>query len=327
MAAEIREQFALASCLDTFGDDGEIEGAAQSDKYLNNTRMYLAVVADTAEEAIIRSVPQLVKACSATDGTIQAIAGWMSPKIIERYSHVRNEAKRAAVAVWTLVRLQYLKTQAEEMRLEREAMKRQADLMEQQANEARESAAQATAIAKQSADAASLNAAAQVSSERAWVQVEVVGDKYWVEQPSGSSKMWFRPLIKNFGRTPATIEFIVVRPHFIPADERFPDPPQLPPEPEYASPQSALTDQRAFLPPAMGINLLAVAIDEADFEAMKKGEKFLYVYGQILYRDITGEGRTSNFCNLYWIPPFEAHPAPEGFTTPGDTPAAYTEYT
>lgn len=36
------------------------------DKYLNNTRMYLAVSAEAAEETILRSVPQLVKACSAT---------------------------------------------------------------------------------------------------------------------------------------------------------------------------------------------------------------------------------------------------------------------
>jgi type VI secretion system protein ImpJ len=36
------------------------------DKYLNNTRMYLAVSADANDETILRSVPQLVKACSAT---------------------------------------------------------------------------------------------------------------------------------------------------------------------------------------------------------------------------------------------------------------------
>jgi integrase len=35
----------------------------------------------------------------ASDGTIQALAGWMSPKMIERYSHVRNEAKRKAVSI------------------------------------------------------------------------------------------------------------------------------------------------------------------------------------------------------------------------------------
>jgi integrase len=40
-----------------------------------------------------------IAAGGAMDGTLQAIAGWMSPKMIERYSHVRNQAKREAIAV------------------------------------------------------------------------------------------------------------------------------------------------------------------------------------------------------------------------------------
>ncbi len=40
--------------------------AIEQDKYLANTRMYLAFYADTSEESIIRKVPQLVKACSAS---------------------------------------------------------------------------------------------------------------------------------------------------------------------------------------------------------------------------------------------------------------------
>ncbi len=36
----------------------------------------------------------------ASDGTIQSLAGWMSPKMIERYSHVRNEAKRRAISIF-----------------------------------------------------------------------------------------------------------------------------------------------------------------------------------------------------------------------------------
>jgi type VI secretion system protein ImpJ len=40
--------------------------AIDQDKYLTNTRMYLAFSADTSEESIIRKVPQLVKACSAS---------------------------------------------------------------------------------------------------------------------------------------------------------------------------------------------------------------------------------------------------------------------
>ena len=40
--------------------------AVDQDKYLNNTRMYLAVAADASDDTIIRRVPQLVKVCSAT---------------------------------------------------------------------------------------------------------------------------------------------------------------------------------------------------------------------------------------------------------------------
>ena len=40
--------------------------AIDQDKYLANTRMYLAISADAGDETIIRRVPQLVKACSAT---------------------------------------------------------------------------------------------------------------------------------------------------------------------------------------------------------------------------------------------------------------------
>ncbi len=40
--------------------------AIDQDKYLTNTRMYLAFSADTSEDSIIRKVPQLVKACSAS---------------------------------------------------------------------------------------------------------------------------------------------------------------------------------------------------------------------------------------------------------------------
>jgi len=40
--------------------------ALQNEKYLRDTRMYLAVSAEIKEEAIIRDVPRLVKVCSAT---------------------------------------------------------------------------------------------------------------------------------------------------------------------------------------------------------------------------------------------------------------------
>lgn len=41
-----------------------------------------------------------VDAGGAADQTLQELLGWMSPKMIKRYSHVRAEAKRRAVAVF-----------------------------------------------------------------------------------------------------------------------------------------------------------------------------------------------------------------------------------
>ncbi len=46
------------------------------------------------------STASRLAAGGATDQTLQALLGWMSPKMIERYSHVRSEAKRRAVAVF-----------------------------------------------------------------------------------------------------------------------------------------------------------------------------------------------------------------------------------
>jgi len=46
------------------------------------------------------SAAQRLAAGGATDQTLQALLGWMSPKMIERYSHVRAEAKRRAVKVF-----------------------------------------------------------------------------------------------------------------------------------------------------------------------------------------------------------------------------------
>jgi integrase len=46
------------------------------------------------------SAASRMAAGGATDQTLQALLGWMSPKMIERYSHVRAEAKRKAVRVF-----------------------------------------------------------------------------------------------------------------------------------------------------------------------------------------------------------------------------------
>jgi integrase len=44
-----------------------------------------------------------IAAAGTTDQTLRAIAGWMSPKMIEKYSHVRATAMRKAVSVFDKV--------------------------------------------------------------------------------------------------------------------------------------------------------------------------------------------------------------------------------
>ena len=46
------------------------------------------------------SAASRIAAGGATDQTLQALLGWMSPKMIEKYSHVRAAAKRKAVSVF-----------------------------------------------------------------------------------------------------------------------------------------------------------------------------------------------------------------------------------
>jgi integrase len=49
------------------------------------------------------SAASRIAAGGATDSTLQSLLGWMSPKMIERYSHVRADAKRRAVSVFDVV--------------------------------------------------------------------------------------------------------------------------------------------------------------------------------------------------------------------------------
>jgi hypothetical protein len=235
------------------------------------------------------------------------------------------------VGICTLV---YLRKQAAETRLQRkvmarqlEEMKRQADLMEQQAADAREAAAEATKLARQSAEAATTNAEALINSERAWVNVEIDEPPFLTRDASGNGIVWIRPKVKNYGRTPARVEMIIYRPHQIPKDDRFPKPPQLPAEPDYVSPETVYTDLQAFLPPTAAVVPLQIPVPELDFAAIRGRAVFLYIYGQVLYRDMLETGRGAKFCYVYWVPDDPADPNPEIFMTDGNTPQAYLEYT
>jgi hypothetical protein len=49
------------------------------------------------------SAASKIAVSGATDQTLQASLGWMSPKMIEKHSHVRAEARRRAVSVFDMV--------------------------------------------------------------------------------------------------------------------------------------------------------------------------------------------------------------------------------
>jgi integrase len=59
-----------------------------------------AAAVESRWQDLRHSCASRLAAGGATDQTLQALLGWMSPKMIERYSHVRAEAKRRAVMVF-----------------------------------------------------------------------------------------------------------------------------------------------------------------------------------------------------------------------------------
>jgi hypothetical protein len=182
------------------------------------------------------------------------------------------------------------------------------------------------------ADAAKKSAEALIKSERAWINVEVNTSEKLTEVrlPPTLDQFWIWPRIKNYGKTPARITRIVIRPHLLPAAiPNLPQhiPPQLPPEPEYASELTADSEAEIMVPPQVEISPFPAGIDVSDFERIKQRVEFLYVYGYVNYTDISGLHRQTRFCQLYWVPFGIKDPHGEDFLWYRNTPAAYTEST
>ena len=77
----------------------------------------------------------------------------------------------------------------------------------------------------------------------------------------------------------------------------------------------------------MSITPVAVSMSKSHFNDAQKREVFLYIYGTVMYLDISDTERESRFCYLYWIPANPDDPNREGFMTAGNTPHAYTQST
>jgi hypothetical protein len=120
-----------------------------------------------------------------------------------------------------------------------------------------------------SANAAESTATSLVESERAWVGVTIT--KTSLTRPGiDTGFVWFWPDVMNYGRTPAHIVRVVVRPHQVPMGSDPTEPPILPTEPEYKSPESIGFEREGLIPPSSGITPIAVKITTTDYALLQQ---------------------------------------------------------
>ncbi len=157
----------------------------------------------------------------------------------------------------------------------------------------------------------------QISGERSWVLVDPgnIPDDF-EPVPDRVAFLEVRPIIKNYGKTPAHITRVGI------SEDKVPATGKLQPEPQYKYEQSV----DIMLPPDLPIQPLRILIPQADFIDVRQGDPTLYVYGFIDYIDLGDKPRKSKFCFVYNVPSgFTSFK--RGFYIPGNAPAAYTECT
>jgi hypothetical protein len=145
--------------------------------------------------------------------------------------------------------------------------------------------------AKASADAALLNARAVINSERPWMIIELTPIPGVPKEGYVVFRAW------NRGRTPAEILAYQGNFFYHGHDEQFkPDPTFKPLETRY----------RVCISPGNSIEIygfsLTGSLPPDHWEWMQKERKYMYFYGNIVYRDlISNEEHESRFC--YWLSP------------------------
>lgn len=157
----------------------------------------------------------------------------------------------------------------------------------------------------------------QISGERAWVLVDPgnIPDDF-EPRPDRVAFLEVRPIIRNYGKTPAHITRVGI------SEDRVPATGKLQPEPKYKHEQSV----DIMLPPDLPIQPLRILIPQANFIDVRQGDPTLYVYGFIDYIDLGDKPRKSKFCFVYNVPSgFTSFK--RGFYIPGNVPSAYTECT
>jgi hypothetical protein len=174
--------------------------------------------------------------------------------------------------------------------------------------------------AKKTADAAEAtekNVEAVLNSSRAWILVDpgVIPDDFEPD-PNLIAFLEIRPIIKNYGKTPAKITRMGISQVNLPTNDK------LPPEPTDQHVQSA----DIVLPPDLPIQPLKLMIAQTDFIEVRRGDPLLYVHGFVDYVDLGDRPRTSRFCFIYNVPSGFTS-LKRGFYIPGNVPPAYTKCT
>ncbi|MGB8535583.1 MAG: hypothetical protein WCD57_04150, partial [Acidobacteriaceae bacterium] len=174
-----------------------------------------------------------------------------------------------------------------------------------------------TAATEKAAEASLEQANHLVASERAYVLIETgeITDEFSSDE-SAVGAMDLRPVIRNFGKTPARIVgFSINRSDISRRD-------QLPPEPTYR--ESPIVE--ISLPPELAIQPMNIQISLRDFAEPRRGNTTLYIYGFVDYLDFAEQKRRSRFCFIYYIPRGPSA-MKRGFHMAAEVPSAYTKNT
>lgn len=158
-----------------------------------------------------------------------------------------------------------------------------------------------------------------ISSERAWVLVEIGELPPFKPDPNALEILWIHPTIKNFGKTPARITRVrgIVK--------LIPEGGQLPAVPEYVLGQGFDEQVDLVMPPNSPMQP-RLAVTGQEFIEVQEQKKVLYVHGSVDYRDLGGKERSSAYCYAYVIQGGYS-PAKSGFYPTLNAPAAYTTCT
>jgi hypothetical protein len=196
---------------------------------------------------------------------------------------------------------------------------RQKELMRDALCETKKAAEAATASAK----ATNENLQAAIRSERAWIMVSVdqIPKLPSLNVPNVRLEIYYvYPLLKNCGRTMATITLIKARVHLVPIGESLPSIPNYNREPH----RTFRIEYKIPMIPNGTLQPLPVGTSVEDINAVINERKYnWWIYGLVNYIDAYDKPHTTRFCVTY-IEQSGMRPLPSGFYISG--PEAYNDF-